>query len=501
MTAASPKAVSSHALASAALITAAAGLLAWVIAQIPAGAFFSVDGGVKLLGVRALEAQGYGAEFFRPSTPWVAELWRGDAFPFRPPFALATEGGWNSAFPLPFLALSSIGHGLGGELGLYFVPWLATLGTWACVAWRFRTHPWRVGLVALSIGSFASIYGATFWEHTPALFLVSVALLGEWPASTRAQLLRGLLLGAVGFLRPEAWILGAAWLVAPLLTRARRPRQSLPTGAGFAAMAILFVVHNLAVYGSPLGAHAQQLGEAVDAAAGTTGMGYAEILGEMLRVWVAKSPALWALLLLLGLSRQARRRPEFTALALALIVIIVVTPALLPNAGGRQWGPRYWIVALPLLWQSVALLREEGASKLAPAILGLAATAGIALNSIYAARVFERGYRSDMHRLAAALEVIDGQAVALAVPLHAGELAGHLDRWPFFLARDTRELVELVQAMPPSVRRITWIVPAAASAPGTRLELGPELDCVFDGQMLEAHFAIVCERGAHSTGE
>lgn len=498
-----------------------AAALAWILAAISGPYFFSVDGGAKLLGVEHLLGEGYAPGFAAPSAEWAAQLWAGEAFPFRPPFALASDDGWQLAFALPFLALSAPLYAVFGWPGLYVLPIAATLGTWALVWRRSQAHPQRLAVVAVAVGSFATPYGATFWEHNLALVLATFSLFeaspsSEAPASTRNSVVRGAALAAAGFLRPEAWVLGAAVVVA-------RARKSRGFALAFVAGACVFALHNVVVYQHPLGAHAAQLGATVSASAGTTGQSYAEILSALATELFTHSPALWALLGGLVLVRTRTGPSPFRALQselLALVLFVAVLPVVLPNGGGRQWGPRYLIVVLPLLWTVVCKLsddrdsHQDSETQSSPGrrvgwALAVAGMAGLGLNVIYGATMFRRAYTNDVARLVEALEVVEPDAVAITVPLQAGELAGYKDRWPYVLAASPEALSKVAAAAPPAVARIAWILPSAPGPAGSSFAIPGErpMSCQAQGFALAAHYIVRCELEApasaapHSTGE
>jgi hypothetical protein len=227
--------------------------LVWLAAGLPAGAFFAGDSGVKLIAAR--EAIAHPARPFETDLPRVGA--RATTFvdqmivphgdhahvlqsPLFPPLTapLIAAFGLRGAYVWPALAFVAL------------VPLLAAARrpllpdtSWAVLAW----------IVVAANPLF--LYALEFWEHAPAVAMLSAGTALVAPAmagagSSARTAIGGALVGGGVLLRPEG-----AWLAAGLAL-ALGPRYWLAFGGGAAAMLLPAAALNYAHFGNPLGAHA-----------------------------------------------------------------------------------------------------------------------------------------------------------------------------------------------------------------------------------------------------
>ena len=445
-----------------------AGGALWTLAlqaSIQPDVYFSGDGGLKAHMVEGFAQGRWRADVELDAEPWVRELWAEGFYPFGPPFVYEREGLRYPAFPLPFPVITTPFYQLLGTRGLTLLPLLATWIVWlAFVASGRRlglsAPPLAIGLAALVYASHLSPYSAMFWEHTLAVALSFCGLAEVIAPSSpprRARIaMGGALLGLSVWLRPECAALVVAALIAGALVDGReRAGRWLPFAAAALGVALGFAVFNQAVYGYPLGTHALQVveeatpaGRLVDAARFATLMipglfFYAPVSLFLLATAAAPVPG-W---------REAWRRPDGALPAVTAARVDLGAARLEPNAGGKQWGPRYLLPAVPLVCLATAGLLDALATAPARAqraALGLVLAAiavGVFVDTWTGSRTLASDYRG---RVLPALELLrESESDVVVVPQQwqAQELLAAADRQRFFWARDGASLDHLAHEL------------------------------------------------------
>jgi len=372
----------------------------WLAAGLPAGAFFSGDSGVKLIA--ALDAIGH------PRRPFEIDLPRigGRATTLVDPM-IVVHGAHGHPLQSPlFPPLSAPFIAAWGLRGAFVLPALAFVALVPLLELIRRRAAPEVAPSALAWLVIAAnpllLYALEFWEHAPAVALLTaataLALGGAHGAgSSRLAAAGGALAGAGVLLRPEG-----AWYAAGLVLTVARPRW-LAFACGAAAVGLPFAAANYAHFGNPLGAHASAVlaplgvefvagrvarlhewlwpssaahaaGLLLVAAAWVPGRFAKDVrTRQLLALFGAAVVAVlaargslpegsfWqgfplALLALVPVSAGGVRVRELAALATVSVAGVVLTAT---NDGGAQWGVRYLLIAAPPL----LLLAARGASE------------------------------------------------------------------------------------------------------------------------------------------
>ncbi len=324
------------------------------------GVFYSCDGGLKhLLAEQA--RHGEVSPFLElPQTPLQQELWPEGYFPFEYPFAVPVAQREAVAFPLYFPVLTGWLTNVFGWRGALLLPAVGVLATWGVVLLVCR----RIGLstmgrllavTAITLASPLTLYGALYWEHAPATFCAALPLLfirfDQEGGPPRHPFALGFLTGLGAFFRPEVpvtaacamagFMLAGPWLRRDLIAYAR-------FAAGAVAAIVLFLAANQHFYGTITGVHLLITLDETSIRGTFHHLPFWTRFLQLTRdLFLFMPAALFATLCALVAP------PRIRWMAWPAFVTGLLIAALVPNAGGEQWGPRYLLVLMP--WLAVAV--------------------------------------------------------------------------------------------------------------------------------------------------
>lgn len=382
-------------------------LTLWIQTYSRGGVLFSGDGGLKALLAQHIAQQLSNFSFpldlsLAESVPaWVSEVWQQGLYPFTPPYIYQVGSQRFITFPFTFPAITAPFYALLGDRGLYIVPIPALWVTWFRFIQIGQRAAWNLtglslGLIALIFASPLTFYSGTYWEHTLAVALAFwgvTALLfpkrGHLLSSYRT-LVSGILIGLSVWFRPEFLCLVAAvsliavvgwllpgWNLAPRLTF---KKTAILIGAMICTIGIFFAL-NYGIYGYPLGI---QVAEASSLATqiGQAAAGYQRLLSSLWRyfplaafvvLFAVFSPELKRTRLLANRTKVKANQPAYAfstleqntiaarcLLTLSILFILSVPLIVPPGAGGKQWGPRFYLIVVPMLSVVLATQLQKG---------------------------------------------------------------------------------------------------------------------------------------------
>ena len=447
------------------LLVIAAGMafVLYLQAPITSEVFFNGDGGVKFLLARQFASGDLRTDMHLPSPDWAVDLWKDGLFPFHPPFVYEREGLHYAQYPIYFPLLTAPFYRLLGVRGLYLIPAASLFVFWL----GFRSLCARLGLglgsaaaahLSLVFASPLTLYGAMFWEHTLAIALAfpGLALVIAPPegAGRRTTACLAALLGLSSWFRPEmTWfvvLLSALALVSPHREERSWPRGLFAASALAAALASLGA--NWVLAGHPLGYYwytaygpGQKLALYPEALAAQTG----QLLYYCPLVLV---PAACAILTARDW-RRALAWPVGGLVALGALFVPLVS-LFWPMGGGRQWGPRFLLIVVPItaLLCGLFVQRMQVLLPRLPRFLGIlafvgAAGLGFARNTLQGS---ERVIQDSVARVQPALDLVlrsDLEVVAVSRQWISQDLAAAMDRKVFFLAPTFADLGRLAAAL------------------------------------------------------
>lgn len=220
------------------------------------------DGGGKTATVENIADQGISGV---DVGYWAEEAdWPGDHHPFYN--TSLTDEGWIQVTSALMPTASSVGFGLGGDLGALTLSLLSVpIGALAAAALarQLGAPTGRLAFWLVGAASPLTFYGTDQWEHAPALAVAlwTLVLIRTHPVGRKA-VATGALFGLAFVLRRESGaVLALAWLVELLRPELRRDhlewfRQAVAAAAaGVACVAVTFVTYQFdkAVLGQSLG--------------------------------------------------------------------------------------------------------------------------------------------------------------------------------------------------------------------------------------------------------
>jgi hypothetical protein len=426
--------------------------------------FFSGDGGLKALLVKQFASGDWHPDLRIKVEHWENELWKEGLYPFAPPFVYEIHDKHYMQYPISFAVVSAPLYRLFGFRGLYIIPLMSVWIIW--IRYYFLSRrlnlellPTCLGLVGLIFASHLTLYSAMFWEHTLscALSFCGVAeILSE--RDHRGHFIRklfgGLLLGASVWFRPECAGLLPSVLVAVLVLKLSFKRQ---VGFIFAALSMLagFLILNYVIYGSFLGLHAFQV---IDTNTLRTPQLPAARIGLLLsRSLIIHCPVILLTIAIsaLGLKWPSLRPSRIIACVWIIFIIFCLTTlAILPTAGGKQFGPRFWLPAIPLIWL-IASFQAKQLTKIAqriPAKIGmflfiLMIIVGVQINTYKGTKYIYEDYRNSVLPTLRFLRETKETIVVISHQWIAQQLASAFDIKIFFKTANDTDFMRLSRSL------------------------------------------------------
>jgi hypothetical protein len=430
--------------------------LAFLASSTQPGVFFSSDGGIKYLVVKQLTL-GRGFKYlYLPQPQWVHQIWANGYFPFKPPFLYPSPNGYLFVFPPAFQIISSFFYTHFGDMGLLVIPIGSTLLLWLTFILLLRRcdiSPSRiaVGLFILVFCSPLTIYGATYWEHMTAILLLfcGLSFLIKPPTNPVAAIVLGLLSGLAAWFRPEAMMMNALYGLALVgLFIKERNRAAIFFLIGMTLGVASFLLFNKIEFDSFFGIHSRQvLKDSVEG--GVEVNPFRNLIANNL---INTRHFLFISLILPVIYIWLRYRQQLQPRTFLLIAIVlaycILTPFMVPNDGGRQWGARYFLPLVTVIIVALLLVDKEWKPK-----YPVWATAIIVLIAAYSFQhnTYKGGIKTlvweNHHRISPDLNFLNqtpGKVVIVSLPYIAMELGYLFDDKYFFLAPDDSSLNRLL---------------------------------------------------------
>ena len=439
---------------------------------VPDNVFYSGDGGLKALLAQQFSDGRFYFDLRLPANSWVQSLWDTGLYPFRPPFVYHVESRYFITFPFTFPLVTAPFHKLFGFRGLYIIPLLSTWALWfsfyaACRRLKLGRSITAIALVLLIFAAPLSLYSSMYWEHTLAVALAfqGVALALVPPASgfsIRDAVISGSLIGLSVWFRPEFLCLVSIILLGICATQVKSlkafqiiPAKAVPFAASMLLIIGIFFGINLLIYQHPLGIHSVQIVEdfSLKTRLLTAFTNFKQLAFSLSYYFPIVFFSLIYVCLAL-VSGKLKLTPKMQVILLLSLLFVITVPLIVPaGAGGKQWGPRFLLITVPLVSLLVALqlklLMQTYQRQLQLALLGLFAVflaTGLYINSYLGPVDLARNYQLILPAVVGLRSQPD-PIVAMSHEYVAQALAPSLPHKTFFLAEDDQAVKQLSRTL------------------------------------------------------
>lgn len=436
----------------------AACFLVTLLLTIKEGVFFSGDAGLKFLMVKQIAGGGSYTTLNLEAPLWVSKIWSRGFYPFKAPFVYDSPQGKVISFPPAFQWLTSCLYKYAGFKGIYIVPFLSLTAMWLWFIFFMKKTGVKplvisVAFILLAFCSPLTIYGALYWEHSLSILLSfsAIVFLLLKRVSDFYAVLSGLMTGMSVWLRPEMLLLCLLLVMIILFNNLKEKNKaniifiaSLLTGV------LAYLIFNSLVYGIILGQHSVQL---------SAPEGFKKYLMDKMIILFHLNGRLLLYFPLTGLFYGiifylSGKRITLPLIVRQLTVIItlflLIAPLALPNAGGKQWGPRYFLNVIPVIIMLSVVVMEHGLIKFNKWLLLIlipVAAYSMYLNVYLARRTLKRDYA---YRVKPGLDFLKKQSCDVLVVQNqfiAQEYAALFDTKKIFLAEDQQSFNMLMKLL------------------------------------------------------
>jgi hypothetical protein len=436
------------------------------------GVFYSGDGGLKALLTQQLATGAFHFDLNLSAINWVKELWKNGLYPFTPPYVYQRSDQYFITFPFTFPLVTAPFYALFGYRGIYIIPIVSTWLIWfkfysICQHLQLGGGITSIALIVLIFASPLSLYSGMYWEHTLALALAFYGLANLLVSNLEKQtiegtIINGILIGLSVWFRPEFLCLVGILLLLVPITRFGIFKQFNPTPGRSIIFTIsllvtiaLFFAINKVVYGHPLGIHALQIVEKFSPKDRLLDAfdNFKELTFSLFHFF----PILFLLLLfplLVLLNRKIKLTSQMGLIYLISLLFIIAVPLIVPSgAGGKQWGPRFLLILIPLISLLLAIqlktIRETMGRQFGYISLGIVCiflAVGLHLN-IYVGLLDLKQHYQAIAPAIQALKENPNSVVAISYQHVAQTLVAPLREKLFFRTETTEDLKKLSAAL------------------------------------------------------
>jgi len=421
--------------------------------------FYLGDGGLKFMMIRQISA-GEDFRYISHTQPqWVENIWAQGFFPIRPIFVYPEANEHFFVFAPFFQFVSAFPYREFGYGGLYIIPAISLMLFWAWFLWlgkklNFSNQQLSASFFLLAFCSPLTLYGAIFWEHTMAILMLfsGVVMIALPPQRPWHTAMLGLISGLAVWLRPEALLLNMLYSAALLYLYYRKtapPPWLFISGVvvGIAG----YLLFNKLEYGFYFGMHGRQV------------LGDEGFLQKYKRIrynikflsglLLQFFPFVLLMLPVFYTWYRSRRTLQHATVAMLFVsaAFWFLSPFIFPSPGGKQWGPRFFLMLIPICllviatafrqWEQTARTQYKNALL----VVALLITAyAFVFNTFIGATSL---YKDDAYRVYPTLDLVkrdQGSIVVVNSHFITMELSVTFREKHFFLIDDTAALDKLI---------------------------------------------------------
>lgn len=368
--------------------------------------FFSGDGGLKFVLTKQLSLGNFRFDLDLPAVTWVRNLWESGLYPLgtEEPFIYRQFGRYYMPFPYTFPLVTAPLYAIFGFRGLYIIPLFSLWSIWigfyiVCQRLKLGSAITAIALAILIFSSPLTMYSAMYWEHTLAVALafygvVTVLAPRSGELSRKEAIFSGVLIGLSVWFRGEflclvgimcllafaasklnfafdlilllsitiislfiilrfqpLWFVGVMFLIVYAGTKVNFAfKNSLFFVISMFITVGLYWCSNILIYRHPLGIHALQVVENVSVRIRLNdALKYFKEMNLDLFYYfpIVFFPIIYIILSLFINKLKLTTKSKILLLIYTLFTFAV--PILLPSDGGKQWGPRFLLILVPVI--------------------------------------------------------------------------------------------------------------------------------------------------------
>ncbi|WP_016951105.1 hypothetical protein [Anabaena sp. PCC 7108] len=338
----------------------------YLLSQIPDEIYFSGDAGLKALLAKQLSSGKLHFDLDLLAPQWVKNLWDSGLYPFEAPFSYKISNLYYITFPFTFPLVTAPFYAMFGFRGFYIIPLISTWIIWVifyklCQCFKLDYLIISIGLLTLIFASPLTMYSAMYWEHTLAVCLafnglVIILTKTEENFSNKDAISSGILIGLSAWFRPEFLALVAILIMLVIVSYKIKldfitiiKNRQIIFIASLIATILCFFALNKIIYNHPLGAHAFQVVEnfSLPERLLKSVRFFNELKDSLLKYF----PIIYFAIGILFISIfriNLRFQPVIMQILLISSLFLLIVPILIPSDGGKQWGPRFLLILIPL---------------------------------------------------------------------------------------------------------------------------------------------------------
>ncbi|MFM6139797.1 MAG: LA_3751/LA_3752 family putative glycosyltransferase, partial [Sphaerospermopsis kisseleviana] len=339
----------------------------YLLTQLTDDLYFSGDGGLKALLAQQLSSGKLRFDLNLEVPQWVDNIWNQGLYPFEPPFSYKINNLYYITFPFTFPLLTAPFYAIFGYRGFYIIPLISAWIIWVnfyylCQAFQMRKLITCIGLITLIFASPLTMYSAMYWEHTLAVCLAFSGLViifvnREKEFTNKAAILSGILIGLSVWFRPEflalvaivMMLLISSYLIKLDFLTLMKSHQIIFLASLILTILCFFALNKI-IYNHPLGAHAFQVVEKFSLSERLLkSFKFFNILKDSL---LKHFPIIYfavAISVISIFKTSLRFKPAILQMLLISGLFLLIAPILIPSDGGKQWGPRFLLIIIPLI--------------------------------------------------------------------------------------------------------------------------------------------------------
>lgn len=339
----------------------------YLLSQIPDEIYFSGDGGLKALLAKQLSSGKLRFDLDLVAPQWVHNLWDSGLYPFEAPFSYKISNLYYITFPFTFPLVTAPFYAIFGFRGFYIIPLISTWIIWLsfyklCQCIKLDNLIITIGLITLIFASPLTMYSAMYWEHTLAVCLAFNGLVillskGEQDFSNKDAINSGILIGLSVWFRPEFLALVAILMMLVIASYKIKldfitliKNRQITFIASLIITILCFFALNKIIYNHPLGAHAFQVVENFSLQTRLLkAFKFFNILKNELLYYFPVIYFAIAIFIISLFKNTITLTSQVRKILFISILFICLVPILIPSDGGKQWGPRFLLILIPLL--------------------------------------------------------------------------------------------------------------------------------------------------------